>query len=632
VTIDSTGNTGTQGHFGGSHTYYAPGTHMVTVKMRDSNGGEDTCIFHVTVAETQPTVEIGGDPSARADFPYTLHLSATDPEGETPTSWQINWGDGNVEAVAGGAAVATHDYSATGTYGISAVAIYAGGTYGANVSGTNPGALDTSFDGSGLATIPEWGWNAWPSSVLPQPDGKTIVVENLAANNCPSFMTVTRLDADGTVDTSFNSSGLYYGFSQAATLESNGDIVVDGGGFMLLHPDGTWVRNFDSCGVWNTGGWSILTTAGNKIVGETSGFSGHCLLARWNSDGTLDSQFGTGGVIQTNVTFVAGSHNVVIEPDGTIIFLDPHNLTVERYDSLYGTLDNSFHSATVSIGIPTANITASAVAIDTDGNDFKIVAAFSDLASDITLVRYNANGSLDTTFGNGGVAELQLPYPVAGFGSNLAIDADHRIMLASTPGIIRLNPNGSLDQSFGVGGWAGAPSPAYLWVNFAGLAVNSQQNVVCAFGGATDYYPAYGSWNSNYEVQRFVTGTQLQVNVSSLGLGQDAVISAGQTFTRSGSFSEPAGGSWTSAAVDYGDGSGEHSLSLNPDHTFDLSHTYNNVGSFPVRVSLHDGSQQISGTVEVTVGNAPTVTLTGPSGVYEGDTEQYVFRQGRLAT
>src|SRR5262249_15467808 len=64
-------------------------------------------------------------------------------------------------------------------------------------------------------------------------------------------------------------------------------------------------------------------------------------------------------------------------------------------------------------------------------------------------------------------------------------------------------------------------------------------------------------------------------------------LSVGDTFVASGYFTDPGADTWT-GTVDYGDGTGLQSLTLNPDKTFTLSHTYTTVGQFSVNVTIYD--------------------------------------------
>ena len=118
---------------------------------------------------------------------------------------------------------------------------------------------------------------------------------------------------------------------------------------------------------------------------------------------------------------------------------------------------------------------------------------------------------------------------------------------------------------------------------------------------------------------------QLTVTVDNVApmvdAGLDAVLDEGDTFTNSGSFSDPGTDTW-SATVDYGNGTGEQPLVLTPDETFDLSHTYADDGVFTVTVTVtdDDGGEGMDIAI-VTVNNvAPTVqAATDLTSIDEGD-------------
>jgi len=78
-------------------------------------------------------------------------------------------------------------------------------------------------------------------------------------------------------------------------------------------------------------------------------------------------------------------------------------------------------------------------------------------------------------------------------------------------------------------------------------------------------------------------------NVSpSVNAGPDATLSDTKTtFTQAGFFVDPGADTWT-ATVDYGDGSGSQALTLNPDKTFTLNHSYKKKGTYPVTVQVVD--------------------------------------------
>jgi PKD repeat protein len=97
-------------------------------------------------------------------------------------------------------------------------------------------------------------------------------------------------------------------------------------------------------------------------------------------------------------------------------------------------------------------------------------------------------------------------------------------------------------------------------------------------------------------------------------MGGDETINEGDTFSRSGSFTDPGADTWT-ATVDYGDGTGAIPLDLAPDKSFTLEHPYGDNGVYPVTVTITDDDGGVGiGTITVTVLNvAPTVgDITAP--------------------
>ncbi len=117
--------------------------------------------------------------------------------------------------------------------------------------------------------------------------------------------------------------------------------------------------------------------------------------------------------------------------------------------------------------------------------------------------------------------------------------------------------------------------------------------------------------------------------------GSDATIQVGGTFTGAGAFTDPSQADTFSATVDYGDGSGEQALALNPDRTFTLSHAYAVSGSYTVTVRVTDdngGSHSDTLTVQVEATGAgasiqvdtldPTKTMLVVNGTDGDDTIQ----------
>jgi len=229
---------------------------------------------------------------------------------------------------------------------------------------------------------------------------------------------------------------------------------------------------------------AMALQADGKIVMVGGTFTDF-ILARFNADGSLDTSFGTGG---GKVITDMGSGNraeeataVAIQPDGKIVVAGyaaipnvppapplPPTFALVRYDT-DGSLDTSFGTGgRVSGGV---NGQAYAVAIQPDGKivlagEFSFGTSGSD-SSDFTVARFNANGSLDTSFGIGGSGQVATDIGThTNSARNIVLQPDGRIVVsggiakvissAPTPDghtdIVRYTSNGSLDASFGVGG------------------------------------------------------------------------------------------------------------------------------------------------------------------------------------
>jgi hypothetical protein len=108
-----------------------------------------------------------------------------------------------------------------------------------------------------------------------------------------------------------------------------------------------------------------------------------------------------------------------------------------------------------------------------------------------------------------------------------------------------------------------------------------------------------------------VTNTTIDLKVNNVNptvnAGADAEVNEGSSFIGIGLFTDPGADTWT-AKVNYGDGSGDQPLTLNPDKTFVLNHTYADEGTYTVTVSVTDkdfGSH--SDELVVTVANVDPV-------------------------
>ncbi|MBK8812729.1 MAG: VCBS repeat-containing protein [Acidobacteria bacterium] len=346
----------------------------------------------------------------------------------------------------------------------------------------SPGDLDSSFNGRGIRTD---GYGNGADEIYGtalQSDGKIVVVGRSGIGaRFPAI--VTRYNTDGSLDSSFNLSGSVSLLNAMATafavrIQPDGKIVVVGSVFtgqfsdfavIRLNSNGTFDSTFDDDGIVATSinarndvAFAVSIQSDGKIVVAGSDENPNLSLfrefavVRYNSDGSLDSSFGFGGKKTTLLTASSEARAVALQPDGKIVVAGAgeHLAGVVRYN-LDGTLDSTFDGD----GIATlSSYSAYSIALQTDG---KIVLGGSPTSGniDLTVIRFNTDGSLDTTFDGDGIARAP-----ENFGTHISnaivIGAGEKITAVgealSEFIAVRFNSDGSLDTNFGNSGKASA--------------------------------------------------------------------------------------------------------------------------------------------------------------------------------
>jgi uncharacterized delta-60 repeat protein len=335
------------------------------------------------------------------------------------------------------------------------------------------GSLDTSFGTGGKVTISVGSSSDQAYAVTTQTDGK-IVVSGTSYNGSNLDFAVIRLNTGGSLDTSFSGDGkVMVDFAsgtdeaQSVVVQPDGKIIVGGytnaSLFALtrLNSDGTLDTSFGTAGKATTdvtaaldSGYSLTLQSDGKILFAGAG-NNNFAVVRYSSDGTLDSSFGTGGKVETDL---AGGtdygRSVVVNSDGTILvsgYSSFGDFLLVKYTST-GTLDTSFGGGT---GKVTTDISGADNALDLAVQaDGKIILGGYNGSFNTTLVRYNVNGSLDTSFGSNG--KVTTTISSGSFIEGLAVRPDGRIVAGVTAtvggnrdfGIISYLPDGSIDPIF----------------------------------------------------------------------------------------------------------------------------------------------------------------------------------------
>ena len=253
-------------------------------------------------------------------------------------------------------------------------------------------------------------------------------------------------------------------------------LAVDGELDPTFATDGKVLTDFDhSTDIANA--VAVQTDGKLVVVGTTyinNDFSDEDFaVARYNPDGTLDKTFGVGGKVQTDFPGLAAvASSVVVQPDGKIVvaggafplFTFLGDIALVRYNA-NGSLDASFgHGGIVRTRFSAGGSYAFAVTLLSNGKIIIAGTVFVDFSTDdssntdFALVRYNDDGSLDTSFGRGGrvtthYARQSSDQPSSSIAEAAVIQRNGKIAVAGLGNgydfaLARYTTNGHLDPTF----------------------------------------------------------------------------------------------------------------------------------------------------------------------------------------
>jgi uncharacterized delta-60 repeat protein len=211
-------------------------------------------------------------------------------------------------------------------------------------------------------------------------------------------------EAKGILDDSFgNGSGYVYisgdNYGQSLAIQSNGKILL--------------------------GGYCYNNSSGNR----------NFCIARFNSNGSLNTTFGySGKIIQSIGSYGDYGQSLAIQPDGKILLggkcynRSNSDFCIARFNS-NGTLDTSFgFSGKVIQPIGSSDDEGYSLAIQPDGKILLGGYCYNGSDYDFCIARFNSNGTLDTSFGTSG----KVIQPIGSsddIGLSLAIQPDGKILL-----------------------------------------------------------------------------------------------------------------------------------------------------------------------------------------------------------
>lgn len=276
-------------------------------------------------------------------------------------------------------------------------------------------------------------------------------------------------------------------------------------------------------GIGGDSAYAMVVQPDDKIVAAGGSYDGHIgkfALIRHTKDGPLDTSFGGDGKVTTVFgTASASANSVVLQPDGKIIAAGAAggDFAVARYLT-DGSLDTTFSGdGMTTTSLSSADDAARAVALQADGKI--VVAGYAALDAEyFAVVRYLANGNPDTSFGSGGKVMLRIGGQRSK-GEALAIQPDGKILVCggiqnnANFGVLRLNANGTLDASFGTSGTVSTSFAAFT--DYA-TAIALQVDGKIVVGGYTQ--TALFSGRYHFAICRYNMNGSLDTSFGSNGI------------------------------------------------------------------------------------------------------------------
>jgi uncharacterized delta-60 repeat protein len=338
------------------------------------------------------------------------------------------------------------------------------------------GTLDTTFGGTGTVYTDVSGQSDKASAVVIQSDGK-IVVGGIGGDGPHFFFVLARYNPDGSLDTSFGS-----------------------GGKVVTNPNPSGFNNEI---------WDLALQADGKILaaGDVDvGSDGEFAVARYNTNGTLDSSFGNGGIATSNPTtgFSDRAYSILVQPDGNIVLAggskggnSGSNFALSRFTSA-GVLDTTFGgTGTVLTDVPGSYEQAHDIVMQPNGDlvavGYVSPTGVSPPVYNFALARYTPSGALDNSFGSNGIV-------VTDFGGTdqaerVALEANGNLaVVGGGVGSSISNTNTVLAFYDTTGALINDATSTHTGVTGADLAVQADGRIVAvssqntAFGGYVERY------------------------------------------------------------------------------------------------------------------------------------------------
>jgi uncharacterized delta-60 repeat protein len=299
-----------------------------------------------------------------------------------------------------------------------------------SVLGNRDGSLDGSFE-------PSLGEPSWVQCLAIQPDGKVLAGGRVKTMDGTAFAGIVRLEADGSLDTSFNPATDPTSYVNAMALQADGKVLVAPGfnaldypGIARLNADGSYDSGFRPATMPESSVSVIALQSDGKVVigGRIRMATGiHTAIARLNADGSMDPSF----------TLATGPNDfvrdVAFQPEGHIVMSGGFSTgTGNSYTALLrlhhnGTLDTNF----VSPPLQSLNDSPAVFCLGTQADGRIIIGGhftWSGGTNRNSIARLNPNGTLDESF-DPGTGISALPHSAVARIFAIAVQPDGNVLI-----------------------------------------------------------------------------------------------------------------------------------------------------------------------------------------------------------
>jgi uncharacterized delta-60 repeat protein len=396
--------------------------------------------------------------------------------------------------------------TATKTLGSASVVAALFGCAGGLGIAQTAGSLDPTFGTGGIVMAAFGGHNMMPLTAIEQPSGKIVVI---AGFNNSTIATeafgLARFTSSGELDTTFGTKGVtLVGFTDfinepnSVAVQPDGDILVAGfsettsGGFNFamarFTPNGHLDDTFGNGGLVTVQPPGTQPSAsvvmvqpngqiieGGSVIGINSHTPGGTVLGRYNSDGSLDTTFGTNG-FAVATTAVGSPTGLALLANGSYLALGNFAKVVEF--STTGVLQSTVTADTVVATSRPGQAFANPVLFQPSGDfiEGRMIGAGAENTLD-QIFRFSETGAVIPSFDT---TAFGFPGDKMNFPATLALQSDGKILVGGVPfGLARLNTDGELDTTFGSGGMVETPAGDSV----DGLLIQTDGKLVAIGGG-----------------------------------------------------------------------------------------------------------------------------------------------------